>query len=120
MFESLIPAGARVPAPHSHDAFEETIYGLDGVCTWTIDGHERELGPGDFACIRRGQVHGFQNDGGVDARFLAVATPGVFGPAYFRDIAQILAAAADGPPDLAELGTVMRRHGLSPAQTGAN
>src|SRR5919198_2883309 len=116
LFECLVPADAKVPIPHSHDAFEETIYGLEGVSTWTIDGQARELAPGDSVCIRRGQVHGFENHGSVDAKFLAIATPGVFGPAYFRDIAQVLAAAAGGPPDLAAIGEVMRRHGLTPAQ----
>ena len=28
VFECTVPPGAKVPAPHSHDAFEETIYGL--------------------------------------------------------------------------------------------
>jgi len=28
---SLRPADSRMPAPHSHDGFEETIYGLEGV-----------------------------------------------------------------------------------------
>ncbi|TMK69226.1 MAG: cupin domain-containing protein [Actinobacteria bacterium] len=115
VFECLVPADAKVPAPHSHDAFEETIYGLEGVCTWTIDGDPVDLGPGDSLCIRRGQVHGFQNRGRVDAKFLAIATPGVFGPAYFQDMGRVLAAAAGGPPDLAAVGEVMRRHGLTPA-----
>jgi quercetin dioxygenase-like cupin family protein len=113
MFECIVPAGARVPLPHSHDGFEETIYGLEGDCTWTIDGEARVVGPREAVCIRRGQVHGFTNPGAVDAKFLAIATPGVFGPAYFRDVAQVLAAA--GPPDVAAITDVMRRHGLTPA-----
>ena len=116
VFECAVPAEARVPIPHSHDAFEETIYGLEGVCTWTIDGQARELGPAESVCIRRGQVHGFENRGSTEAKFLAIATPGVFGPSYFRDVAQVLAAAAGGPPDLAALGETMRHHGLTPAQ----
>jgi mannose-6-phosphate isomerase-like protein (cupin superfamily) len=116
LFECLVPVDAKVPVPHSHDGFEETIYGLEGISTWTIDGEAREVGPGEAVCIRRGQVHGFQNRGSVDAKFLAIATPGVFGSAYFRDIAQVLANAAGGPPDLAAIGEVMRRHGLTPAQ----
>jgi len=116
VFECAVPAEAKVPIPHSHDAFEETIYGLEGVCIWTIDGQARDVGPGESVCIRRGQVHGFENRGSVDAKFLAIATPGVFGPGYFRDVAQVLAAAAGGPPDLAALGETMRRHGLTPAQ----
>ena len=116
VFECAVPAEAQVPIPHSHDAFEETIYGLEGVCTWTIDGQAREVGPGESVCIRRGHVHGFENRDSVDAKFLAIATPGVFGPSYFRDVAQVLAAAAGGPPDLAALDDAMRRHGLTPAQ----
>src|SRR5581483_3797147 len=30
VFEFDVPAGSKVPAPHSHDAYEETIYGLEG------------------------------------------------------------------------------------------
>jgi quercetin dioxygenase-like cupin family protein len=116
VFECAVPADAKVPIPHSHDAFEETIYGLEGVCTWTIDGRAQELGAGESMCIKRGQIHGFENRGSEDAKFLAIATPGVFGPAYFGDIAQVLAAAAGGPPDLAALADTMRRHGLTPAQ----
>jgi len=110
VFECAVPANAKVPVPHSHDGFEETIYGLDGVCTWTIDGDARDIGPGGSVCIRRGQVHGFQNHGDADARFLAIATPGVFGPAYFRDIAAVVSAG--GPPDPAKIKDVMARHGL--------
>jgi quercetin dioxygenase-like cupin family protein len=83
VFECVVPADAQVPIAHSHDAFEETIYGLEGACSWTIDGQARDVGPGESVCIRRGQVHGFENPGSVDAKFLGIATPGVFGPAYF-------------------------------------
>jgi quercetin dioxygenase-like cupin family protein len=113
MFECYVPAAARMPAPHRHDGFEETIYGLKGVTTWTIDGETREIGPGEAVCVQRGQVHGFENHGTVDATFLAIATPAVFGAGYFREIGAILAATPGGPPDLAALGEVMRRHGLT-------
>ena len=115
VFECYVPASARMPAPHSHDGFEETIYGLEGVSTWTIDGETVEIGPGQAVCVSRGQIHGFDNRGSVDAKFLAIATPGVFGAAYFREIGEVLAATSGGPPDLAALGEVMRRHGLTPA-----
>ena len=52
-----------------------------------------------------------------DISFLAIATPGVFGPQYFLDLADLLAASAGGPPDLEEVGAVMRRHGLTPVPT---
>src|SRR5436309_886149 len=119
VFECYVPADARMPAPHRHDGFEETIYGLEGTTTWTIDGKAVEIGPGEAVCVQRGQIHGFENHGSVDAKFLAIATPGVFGAAYFREIGKALAASAGGPPDLAAIGEVMRRHGLTPAPPNA-
>jgi quercetin dioxygenase-like cupin family protein len=115
VFECYVPANSKMPAPHSHDGFEETIYGLEGLSSWTIGGETIEIGPGEAACVPRGAIHGFENRGSTDARFLAIATPGVFGPAYFREVGEVLAASAGGPPDLAAVGEVMRRHGLTPA-----
>src|SRR3954451_9412212 len=115
VFECFVPAGSSMPAPHSHDAFEETIYGLKGVTSWTVDGRAVEIGVGDALCVPRGAVHGFQNAGGEDGKFLAVASPGLMTPDYFREIHEVLAASGGGPPDPARLGDVMRRHGLTPA-----
>jgi len=115
MFEFGVAAGTKVPAPHSHDAFDETIYGLEGVLTWTVDGEAHHVGPGEVLAIPRGVVHGFDNTGETDARALGIVTPGILGPAYFREIAEVLAQAAPGPPDLPALAEVMRRHGLTPA-----
>jgi quercetin dioxygenase-like cupin family protein len=108
-----VAAGAGVPLAHSHDGFEETIHGISGTSTWTLDGEDVEVGAGDTICIRRGVVHSFMASGG-DTSFLAIATPGVFGPQYFHDIADVIAAAAGGPPDMAAVADVMRRHGLTP------
>lgn len=116
VFECAVPAAARMPLPHSHDAFEETIYALEGVCTFTVDGVEHELSPGDSLCIRRGQVHGFENRGEDAVTFLAIATPGVFGPDYFLDLQRTITSAAGGPPDPAAIAAVMGRHGLTPVQ----
>lgn len=116
MFEFGVAAGTTVPAPHSHDEFDETIYGLEGVLTWTVDGKTREVGPGEVLTIPRGVVHGFDNAGDADARALGVVTPGILGPDYFREVAEIVRRAAGGPPDLAAVAAVMRKHGLTPAR----
>ena len=116
MFEFGVPAGARVPAAHSHDGYEETLYGLEGVLTWTVDEVSTEVGPGEALHIPRGTVHRFENTGDVDAKSLAIVTPGILGAGYFRDLADVLDASAGGPPDLAAIADVMRRHGLTPAQ----
>ena len=112
VFEFDVPAGAKLPAAHSHDGYEETIYGLTGVMTFTVDGDPVDIGPGDALTIRRGVVHRFDNHGETDASALAIVTPGILGPDYFREIATLAAA---GPPDPVAIGEVMRRHGLSPA-----
>jgi quercetin dioxygenase-like cupin family protein len=104
-----------VPAAHSHDGYEETIYGLEGVLTWTIGGTQTDVAPGEALFIPRGAVHHFDNNGHLDARALAIVTPGILGPDYFREVAAVLDAAADGPPNLAALSAVMRRYGLTPA-----
>lgn len=116
MFEFDVPAGAKVAAGHSHDGYDETIYGLDGVLTWTVEGVPVDVGPGEALLIPRGAVHQFDNTHDIDARALAVVTPGLLGPDYFLEVAAVLDAAAGGPPDLAALGEVMRRHGLTPAE----
>jgi quercetin dioxygenase-like cupin family protein len=115
VFEFDVAAGARVPASHSHNGFEETIYGLEGVLTWTLDGRQTDVGPGDVLCIRRGVVHRFDNDHEADSKMLAIVSPGLLGPEYFREIAEVVGAATGGPPDPAAVAEVMRRHGLTPA-----
>ncbi len=114
VFACYVPANAIMPAPHSHDGFEETVYGLEGVTTWTIDGDTVEVGPGQAVCIRRGSIHGFANRGSLDATFLAIATPGVFGPAYFQEVGAVFAASAGGPLDRTAIAQVMRHQGLTP------
>ena len=115
VFEFTVPVGAKVAAAHSHDGYEETIYGLDGVLTWTLEGTPIDVPQGEALVIPRGAVHKFENLGDGDAKALAIVTPGILGPDYFREIAAVLAASAGGPPDVAALGDVMRRHGLTPA-----
>lgn len=114
-FELTVPGAQRLMAPaHSHDHYEETIYGLDGVLTWTVDGREIDVAAGQALCIARGAVHRFDNRGTGDARVLCVITPAAIGPAYFREAAEVVNAAAGGPPDRARMIEIMRRHGLTP------
>ena len=113
MFEFDVPASARVPVAHSHDACEETIYGLKGTLAWTVEGRVHNVGPGEVLCIPRGAVHRFDNTSGADATMLGVVTPGVLTPAYFRELAALVGTA--GPPNVAAIAEVTKRHGLTPA-----
>jgi len=119
-FELIVPGAQRLPAPaHSHDHYEETIYGIDGVLTWTVDGKQFDVGPGQALCIPRGAIHRFDNNGIQDVKALCVITPAAIGPQYFREAAEVINAAAGGPPDRARMAKVMRRHGLTPAPAPA-
>ncbi len=116
VFELFVPAAQRLAAPpHSHDHYEETVYGIAGVLTWTVDGRQIEVGPGQALCIPRGAVHRFDNNGSQDVKALCVITPAAIGPRYFRESAEVMNAAADGPPDRAKMTEIMLRHGLTPA-----
>lgn len=115
-FELVVPAAKRLAAPaHSHDHYEETIYGLTGVTTWTVDGKPIDVGPGQALTIPRGAVHRFDNNGSVDSTSLCVITPAAIGPQYFRESAEVINATPGAPPDRLKMIEIMRRHGLTPA-----
>lgn len=115
-FELTVPGAQRLAAPaHSHSHYEETIYGIEGVLTWTVDGRQIEVGPGQTLCIPRGAIHRFDNDGMGAAKALCIITPAAIGPDFFRESAEVINEATGGPPDRAKMAEIMRRHGLTPA-----
>jgi quercetin dioxygenase-like cupin family protein len=76
MFRSDFQAGAQSPMAHSHDAFDETVYGLEGELTMVVGGVEHRLGPGEAVYVPRGVVHGFRVK--ERAAVLSISTPGLF------------------------------------------
>ncbi|MDH4091617.1 MAG: cupin domain-containing protein [Cyclobacteriaceae bacterium] len=112
MFEFGVPAGAKVPLPHYHEHYDETIYGVAGVITFTVEGKPVDIAPGESFFIPRGAVHGFNNLRQGNAKALAVITPALLGPNFFKECAEIVNAG--GPPDLEKLKIVMITHGLVP------
>jgi quercetin dioxygenase-like cupin family protein len=115
-FELSVPGAQRLAAPaHSHDHYEETIYGIDGILTWKVNSRQIDVGPGQMLCIPRGATHRFDNSGSKDVKVLCVITPAAIGPQYFRECAEVINTAAGGPPDPTKLMEIMCRHGLTPA-----
>ena len=112
MFEFTVPAGAKVPLPHYHQQFDETIYGLEGVLTFTVDGKAMEIGAGDSCFIPRGVAHGFTNLKQPAAKALAIVSPALIGPDFFKEMAALVSAG--GPPDVEKMKAVMMKHGLVP------
>ena len=116
LFEMKVPAGARVPPPHSHTDNEECVYVLEGVLRYTVDDETRDLKPGEWMSTPPGSVHQFSNPGSDTSRALVMMTPDV-GAQFFIDVAAL--ASAGGPPDRAKLMEVMTRYGLVPAAPNA-
>jgi len=120
VFEVFVPAGQKLAAPaHKNDAFEEILYGIEGVLTWTVDGTPIEVGPGQALCIPRGAVHRFDNFGTEDVKQLAVITPAIMSPEYFREATEVIGAAAGGPPDREKMADIFKRHGMTVAPPSA-
>jgi quercetin dioxygenase-like cupin family protein len=116
VFEFTVPGGQKLEAPaHKNDAYEEILYGIRGVLTWTVDGTPIEVGPGQALCIPRGAVHRFDNFGSEDVKQLAVISPAIMSPAYFREAAAVIGSAAGGPIDREKMADVFRRHGMTVA-----
>ena len=113
-FELTVPGSQRLLAPaHSHDHYEETMYGIEGILSLTVDGQQHNIGPGQALCIPRGAVHRFDNNTAETAKVLCMVTPAAIGPDYFREAFAIFSTG--GPPDRARLMDLMHRFGLTPA-----
>jgi quercetin dioxygenase-like cupin family protein len=44
MLEFSVPVGARVPLPHYHRQYDETIYGVEGIMTFTVEEKPMDIG----------------------------------------------------------------------------
>lgn len=113
MFEFTVPPKARVPVPHFHEACDEIVYGLDGTMTTTLDGRVHEVRKGDVVFVPRGKVHHHANLHDDTAKAMIVIAPGTIGRRYFEEMAEVV--SQPGPPDMARMQDIMRRHGLVPA-----
>jgi|SRR5579859_4607277 len=117
MFEFTVPVGAKMPLPHAHRHYDETIYGVEGVVTFTVEGKSLDIGPGESCFVPRGAVHGFNNLKQTNVKALAVITPALLGPEFFKEAAAIVNVG--GPPDVEKLKAVMAKHGLVPGMPPA-
>ena len=113
LFTTIAQPKAGMPIPHYHESWDETVYGLSGTTIWTIAGREVSLNPGESAFIPRGIVHGFANRSDDAASFLSILTPGVLGPEYFQETADLVNAGNAEPQAMKAL---MLRYGLIPVQ----
>ena len=80
-----------------------TVYGVEGVVTYTIAGERHDTAPGETAFVPRNVVHGFSNPTGKAAKCLCVLTPGRLGPGYFEELAAEIRTGAPRPAVVGEI-----------------
>ena len=95
---------------HTHEREDEISHVTAGRLGVQICDEGLVAAPGDTVVKPRGIAHAFWNPGDEPVRFLELITPPGF-ESCFADLEPIL--DVQGPPDLAALGAVMARYGLS-------
>jgi quercetin dioxygenase-like cupin family protein len=115
LFELTIPPFARIPLPHIHRKYDETIFGVDGAMTWILRDKPTEVRRGTTLFIPRGTPHFYANRTHTPARILCLQTPGVMGPEYYLEIAALY--RKNRHPDLAGIGAIMSSYGVVPVNT---
>ena len=111
-FKVTIEPGAKVPAAHYHENFDETIFVLKGQLSLQVDDELLLLNAGECKFISRGRIHSFKNESDSVVEVTAYANPGVLTANYFKDLLDVL---KQGGPELpVEVKAVMNRYGLMP------
>jgi hypothetical protein len=95
---------------HTHAREDEYSYVLEGRVGFQLGDEVREAGPGEVVAKPRGVPHAFWNPGDESAKLLEIISPAGF-EEYFRELAPLL--GGDGPPDVAALGALQTRYGLT-------
>jgi quercetin dioxygenase-like cupin family protein len=108
LFTTTAQPKAGMPIPHYHKSWDETVFGPACTTTLTIAGRNVFVGPGESAFIPRGTVHSFGNRSDEAVSFL-ILTPGVLGPEYFQETADLVNAGNAEPQAMKPL---MLRYGL--------
>src|SRR5207247_11445441 len=82
MFEFTVPVGAKVPLPHSHKHYDETIYGVAGVITFTVEGTARDIGPAESCFVAHVPGDGCINLEHTDGKELPISTTALRVPGF--------------------------------------
>jgi mannose-6-phosphate isomerase-like protein (cupin superfamily) len=89
LFSYRMAALGPGPGPHVHRTFSESFYVVSGELTIFDGTMWSAFGPGDFAHVPEGGVHGFRNDADTETEFLILFAPGIAREDFFRELAEI-------------------------------
>lgn len=114
VFEVIVPPHTG-PPPHVHHGEDEAVYVVEGEVVLRQGDRTFTAGPGTFAFLPRGVVHGYENLGTETARLLSIAAPaGIEG--FFREAGSPAREGepppAPGPEEGVRAATAAAKFGL--------
>jgi mannose-6-phosphate isomerase-like protein (cupin superfamily) len=112
VLEGVMAPGHRGPLAHMHTGHDEAFFVLSGRLAFRLGDGRREVVPGETVFASRGLAHGFANDGGEPARYLAMLSPSGY-EFYFERLASLVRKHGT-MPERATLLALMAEHGTFP------
>ncbi|MCU1226660.1 MAG: hypothetical protein JWQ42_4753 [Edaphobacter sp.] len=82
-FELTLPANGRIIVPQRHPDCDETVIGLNGITSWTVDRVTKQIGPGEQLSFLVTRNMDFFNPSNKITRFMCILTPGKLGSGLF-------------------------------------
>lgn len=108
--EYTAPPHFSGPPLHWHKVTTEIFYVLEGSLTVTVDGQSTTVGPGGYAFISPGVVHGFANQTDAPARYFLIASPAGLED-YFAEMTEMIKDEPSWPPkDMGKMVALMARY----------
>lgn len=99
---------ARRTVAHYHLKIYETVFISEGELRVRVGDEWSTQRAGATILLPIGVVHAWENQSSAPARMLIISTPAVDG--YFRDMANLVAQAPGGKPDVEQLRQLNRRY----------
>jgi quercetin dioxygenase-like cupin family protein len=106
-----VPPGHFVP-PHRHQSDDEMLYVVEGELTLIGQDGESKVRAGTSAAFRRGELHGYRNDGAAAARLIVVAAPGIQAAEMFRHFDRA-ARQQGGPLEPSQVAAIAGEYGVT-------
>jgi mannose-6-phosphate isomerase-like protein (cupin superfamily) len=110
VLEYTAPPRFSGPPPHYHKVMTEIFYVLEGALTLRVGDQTLEVGPGGYAYVPPGTVHGFSNPTDAPARFLGIASPALL-EQYLDAMLELVKDAPEWPPkDMSQVVALMAKY----------
>ena len=108
--EYVAPPHFSGPPPHWHKVTTEIFYVLDGALTFMLNGEATTVGPGGYAFVPPGVVHGFANQSDAPAKYLGIASPAGLED-YFAELQELIKQEPAWPPrDMEKVVALMAKY----------